>query len=97
MPRLTSNIPSKMFNAAYAVEILIVRVTSTKTIFINRYSTRICRMIYKEGNTNTIGNVKTLSKTFGGRIQTFSKLFAKSLEFVEPICTKNLIGLIVLA
>ena len=47
MPRVTS-ILSKMFNVAYAVEILrISRVTSTKTIFINHCSTFICRMIIK--------------------------------------------------
>ena len=49
MLRLTSNISSKMFNAAYAVEILrIGRVTSTKTIFINHCSTLISRMITKK-------------------------------------------------
>ena len=96
MPRITGN-PSKMFNVAYAEEIVrIARVTSTNTVVINNCSTLISRMINKEGNGNTTGNVKNLSKTFGRHIQTFSKLFAKSLEFLESICTKNLIDLIVL-
>ena len=95
MPRLTSDIPSKMFNVAYAAEILrIVRATTIKTVFINHYSSPISRMINKEGNINT--NSKTLSKAFGRHIQTFNKLFAKSLEFVESVCTKNQL-LIVLA
>ena len=44
-------------------------------------------MINKERNVNTISN--TLLLTLGRHIQTFSKLFAKSLELVESICTKN--------
>ena len=88
MPRITSNIPFKMFNAAYAVEILrIGRVTSAETIIMNHCSILISRMIDKEGNVNTISN--TLSKTFVRHIQTFSKLYAKSPEFVESICPNN--------
>ena len=87
MPRITGNILSKMFNVAYAVEILQIRVNSTKSIFINHSSTLISIRINKEGNIDTIS--KTLTKTFGRHIQNFGKLFAKPLEFVESICTKS--------
>ena len=92
MSRIITNvlsiILSKMFNVAYAVEILkISRVTSTKSIFIKHCSNLISRMINKEGNIDTIS--KTLSKTFSRHVQSFSKLFTKSLELVESICTKS--------
>ena len=88
MSRITSDILSKMFNVAYAVEILkISRVTSTKRIFIKHCPTLISRMINKEGNIDTIS--KTLSKTFDRHVQSFSKLLTKSVEFVESICTKS--------
>ena len=87
MPHLTGK--CLVLLVIFHLKCLILRiggVTSTKTIFINDCLTLVSRMINKEGNVNTIS--KTLSKRFSRYIQTFSKLFAKSLEFVEPICTK---------
>ena len=75
MPHVTSNIPSKMFNAEYTVEVLrIARVTNSKTNFIKHCSIVISRMINKEGNAKVIS--KTLSKTF---VDTF-KLLVSSLQ-----------------
>ena len=60
-PRVTSNIPSKMFCAVYGTKILrTARVTSTKTNIRNQCLTLISALI------NLMSNIcQTLSKTFG--------------------------------
>ena len=86
IPHLTSNIPFRMFYGVYGAEISrIIGITSTKTNFINPCSTLISRMINQGGNVNTTS--KTLSEIFGRHFETSKKVFATSLEFVEPICT----------
>ena len=71
-----------MFNETYVAETLrIARVTCTKAIFINHYSTAIFRLINQGENVSTIS--KTLSKTFGRHFQTFSKFYARLLGFIN--------------